>query len=274
MWKLLDCVSSAAPGRANEDAWGVCGSLAWVIDGATPLADTRRSGSPSVVQEFAMGVSRVLERLAPGVNESADLAFLLERGLADQPLPSDTPRPPNAAIGLVLEDGSRLSYALLADVFVVVGRDASCVIRDQRMAPVNREANEAVEAGLADGLSLEDAFERIQPLLIAQRTSRMNMGREDAYWTLTPDPKTARHAVRGVVPRTEGTPVLICSDGFARLVVDAGAYSWADLMDAAFSRGLEALLNELRELESKEPAHRNGFVRISRYDDATALLLE
>jgi hypothetical protein len=274
VWRLRDSVSAAAPGKDNEDTWGAYGSLAWVIDGATPLGYTRQPDRPSPVREFAAGVSRALAQLAREADISTDLSFVLKQGVANEATVTDASHPPHAAVGLVCEDGSLLTYALLADVFVVVGRDASTVVVDGRMTPVNQEGNDALAAELARGLSFAEAQQRIQPLLIAQRRERMNRGRDDAYWTLTPDPDTALHAVQGSMPRPAGTPVLICSDGFARLVVDAGAYTWPELIDAAYTKGLAALVAELRELEDGDPADGDGFLRISCHDDATAVLLE
>jgi hypothetical protein len=67
---------------------------------------------------------------------------------------------------------------------------------------------------------------------------------------------------------------LLCTDGFAALCDQYGRYSPADLVAAAKSQGLKALLAELRHVERTEDPDGLLYPRFKISDDATALLFE
>ena len=70
-----------------------------------------------------------------------------------------------------------------------------------------------------------------------------------------------------------GALLLIASDGFLALATDYGAYDEMSLVTAAKSKGLAALGQELRAIESADPMGEK-FARFKKSDDSTALLLE
>jgi serine/threonine protein phosphatase PrpC len=69
------------------------------------------------------------------------------------------------------------------------------------------------------------------------------------------------------------TIILLASDGFTALISDYGVYDAAGLVEAAMTKGLPSLLEELRAIESNDP---NGklFARYKKSDDATAVLVQ
>ena len=73
-------------------------------------------------------------------------------------------------------------------------------------------------------------------------------------------------------PPPKQTPRMTATDGFFALVSDYDAYTTETLMQAAASKGLSALGEELRAIEMGDPEGRR-FARFKRHDDATALLL-
>jgi hypothetical protein len=77
---------------------------------------------------------------------------------------------------------------------------------------------------------------------------------------------------RGVVKTAPGTLVLLASDGFLALASDYGAYGADSLMQAALEKGLKALGEELRAIETGD-AGGDKYPRFKKSDDATALLL-
>jgi len=181
---------------------------------------------------------------------------------------------PGAAIGLVRDSGDIIEYACLADVYIHVDSPEPSTVRDTRMDAISREADEAIELHLKRGSTLREAAEGIRPMLREQRRSRMNRaGVSGAYWVLSPDPRSADYAVTGTIKRGAGEGVLICSDGYARLACESRRYSWTELMSGVQTLGAYAMLGELRSLEAA-PMDAGGFVRISAYDDATAILIE
>ena len=273
---MVDAISAPRAGHANEDALGVCGSAAWVIDGASPLGGDRTAASGSPARAFARALSHSLSNQAASISPSTTAHGLLEK--ATSHLPKDggdhlSNLPPSAAGGVLklALDGGSLTYSVIADVVIVIGIEQPLVITDPRMAAINAEGFDAVAHHLARGLTLEQARERIDDLLIRQRLEQMN--REGGYWVLTANPDTAKQALNGSAEICETEPwVLVCSDGFGRLAEESQMYSWTELMRAAVDRGLYALTQELREFETNETSDRS-FPRLARYDDATALLL-
>jgi hypothetical protein len=70
----------------------------------------------------------------------------------------------------------------------------------------------------------------------------------------------------------EGTTILICSDGFLALASDYGRYDAKALFDAALSRGLRPLFEELRTIENGDPEGKK-YPRFKTSDDATAVIV-
>ena len=89
-------------------------------------------------------------------------------------------------------------------------------------------------------------------------------------FSLTPTPM--RFVRTGQVVMQEGGHVLLATDGLMRLVDVFGCYNARNLLDAAVSNGLEALLRELRGIETSD-ADGHRYPRAKAYDDATGLLL-
>jgi hypothetical protein len=63
----------------------------------------------------------------------------------------------------------------------------------------------------------------------------------------------------------------LATDGFTRLYETFSVYSEESLLDAAFQKGLAALVDELRQLERSDAACER-FPRVKPYDDTTAVL--
>jgi hypothetical protein len=289
IWQLQDSVNAGAPDGFNEDAFGVEGSTAWVIDGASRLgADASGADTATVARDFAQHVSSQLEGLVRhergrGMRLDDLLAEAVD-GFVD---PEGMELPASAAVGIVRRTSpATVEYALLADVYIAVeqaGDSEPHVLTDPRMAAISAEADAWIDARLESGLSLESARGDIEDLLIGQRQSRMNQEVADAYWVLTPDPDSASHCVLGSfeVPTVfegrsgseGGSGIMLASDGFARLAVESSLYSWGHLFAAANGRKLSELVEELRKFEMEHVSPDSGFVRLSVHDDATAILI-
>lgn len=114
-----------------EDACGVAGDYAWVIDGATSLVgDDGNDGG--VVAEFARHLSESLCELSPDAGES-DLRLLLFEATAAAtrrvgPIAVDNPwDPPSAAVTLAHITSQRVRLVQAADVSWRVTDDAGRV---------------------------------------------------------------------------------------------------------------------------------------------------
>lgn len=120
---MLDVVQRVAVQGTKsfyEDACGVAGEYAWVIDGATSLVgDDGNDGG--VVAEFARHLSESLCELAPDAGES-DLRLLLFEATAAAtrrvgPISVDNPwDPPSAAVTLAHITSQRVRLVQAADV--------------------------------------------------------------------------------------------------------------------------------------------------------------
>ena len=106
------------------------------------------------------------------------------------------------------------------------------------------------------------------PVLRASR-NYVNTAEE---WLFAPDEACADHAREARAVLAPGAPLLLASDGFLALASDYDRYTPEELLDAATTRGLAVLGEELRAIEAADP-DGNRFPRFKRSDDATALLL-
>lgn len=102
-----------------------------------------------------------------------------------------------------------------------------------------------------------------------RRLHTMTSGDAESVFSGYPDRLLRPHTVEGVWRDAE--LILLCTDGFARLVTDYGRYDqWIDLVADAEERGLAYLEKLVRDVESGPP---DGVVRFQRADDVAAILL-
>ena len=95
-----------------------------------------------------------------------------------------------------------------------------------------------------------------------------------SVWTLGTEPAAAKHIVVEQMPVSLPATGLLCTDGFAALCDQYGRYGPAELVAAAKTQGLKALLAELRHVERAEDPDGLLYPRFKISDDATALLFE
>jgi hypothetical protein len=111
-------------------------------------------------------------------------------------------------------------------------------------------------------------WERLVPLIQQGRQLRNVDG---GYWVLDIPGRGLDHLQRVMLPAEQLGTVLLMTDGFYRLVDTYDAYADHGLLDAALSRGLAELYEELRSIEMRDP-RCTAFPRIKAQDDATAVL--
>ena len=134
-----------------------------------------------------------------------------------------------------------------------------------------KKAEEGRRAGALAKERHQPATDRSQ-FTDALRTTRNRINSGNS-WLFSPDAKAASHVARRIMKLAPGATLLLASDGFLALASDYGAYSADRLMEAALSKGLAALGEELRAIEADD-AQGAKFPRFKASDDATALLLE
>jgi len=275
--QLLDSLSLPGdPAKANEDAFGQRDQAAVVIDGATPLGDGLMPGKSDAQWIAQFGARRLMAHLGEGDGARKALRATLAdaqksfEALRRHP-PEEIWQTPCASIMLAVRNEEGLEFLWFGDCAALIKRGDEPVLVvgetfDKRAAEAERAKRMAKEKNLspASGLSRP---EFIDALRIAR--NRINSG---DYWLFSPDVKVASHVSRRVVKVPPGSTILLATDGLLALASDYGAYSADSLMAAAMEKGLAALGEELRAIESGDSGG-DKFPRFKKSDDATALLL-
>lgn len=264
--------------RVNEDGIGLCGSLAWVIDGATGLSDERLTSSGSdaawlagMIGDRLMNLAGegdaalVLSRLEPEVHA----AFRESTGHA----PSiDGHRAPSACLGLIearTGEGGQVAIQgrFLGDVIALVPTEQGIVRwSDERAKPFERKTLAVLGAQEHAPGSIPEPVKR----QILENRTKLN--RPDGYWVVNPLRAWAGHELRFEAHVMPGKPIVLATDGFMRLVDVFGAYS-----DQALHARLAAgeggdLMEELRDKE-RDDLMAGAYPRVKTHDDATFLVI-
>lgn len=257
-----------ADGPANEDLIGWEGQLAWVIDGATSLAEHQVTDRPSDALWLVEHLSTGLRSRA---QSSDDLAELLAESIADVADRAGaewigTPEvPPSAAVGIVRFNEMTTDFLVLADVSVVLRTEAGTVeICDERVDTGNEIARMVMQEELERTGDLTAARERVAPMLLERRRTSMNQ--PEGYWVAALDPDAAVHAVSGTFERVH--EVVLATDGFVRCLRPLGLFrSWEHLLQSGY--GLGAIARMVRQRESDDTFCKD-FPRWNTHDDLAA----
>lgn len=270
----------------NEDAIGMAfdgeSGAAWVLDGATGLAD--RNFVPGADTDARWYATRLAAILADLSLEPAPPNVLLHRAIARidaeyrrlvGPDLDTVPAygfPSAAGVWLRWNEERRLDYAGLGDCRVLV-RGADGAVRRLGQTgddPGDRLVNRAVTALQAGGIA--DPAAVWVHLLDRVRAARSGMNRPDGYWVFGIVPAAADHCDTDQMILDPGSQVLMVSDGFYRLVDTYHAFTAESLVTGAAELGLDALYSRLRAIEADDAACR-CYPRLKPGDDASAVLL-
>ena len=132
---------------------------------------------------------------------------------------SDVPlsRRASCTVGLVMENGADLAAAVLGDCTVVIRTtdDDHIVVSDRRLDRFDSAVAREIAGRMAQGVSEQDARAAVTPKLIENR-DRGNSNQ--TYWLFADDPAAAGQVATQSVEIDRVEQVLLCSDGFWRLV--------------------------------------------------------
>lgn len=270
--------ASRASGRANEDVARAArhGSVetAWVLDGATGLAERELvPEGPTDAAWLARALSAALGEIDPGTVPARDyFAQVIDRvatryraQVRDHAALPAYALPSAAGVWLRAE-GACFDLAFQGDCVAVVEQGA--------MVSVFGVVDETGSGGIGDLIAAQSRTgEKLLDLLGDDlRARRARLNQPGGYWMLGIDPRAAAALSVERFAALPGTRVLLCSDGYWRLVDHFGRYDPAGLLRDSFERGPDALLDELRACEAADPDCL-AFPRIKPMDDATALIL-
>lgn len=280
--KLIDSV--CAPGSAlsgglktgaGDDRYAFDEAAGWaaVIDGATDVGPIRLyPRAESDAAHYAELFAAALIAHPPAASETPATYFgrvlpaLRNAAARDARVPlADAPRaslPTAAGIWLRIRAG-RIEGASLGDAVAIIRAPDGAI---SVMGDAGKPADEQVAA------------RKLMALTQEQRRQRLADGRAlhntpGGYAIFGVQPEAAARLLLQDAPAQPGARALLMTDGFYRLVSPYGVYDDARLIEAAASRGLGPLLNELRALESN-PGDDAKIGRFKTSDDATALLIE
>lgn len=259
----VHAISQAAPGK-GQDAYLVRDGIAAVADGATPV-----DGSDGrAVRAFADGVLRGLA--ARWHAPSAEMFRYAIRS-ASAPYMKHGQAVPSCTAAVARAVGRELVVDVLGDATAVVVLDGVAVLlHDDRLAPLDEAVAARIARALRDGQSFDQARSAVSQVL---RDNRNLLNQPGGYWAVSADPAAADHTVSARFPLEKVEAVLLCTDGFSRVLdTFAIASSPHRLIDLARTRGLPALLADLRRME-RVPSSMVDFPRVSVEDDATGVLL-
>jgi hypothetical protein len=281
----LDIIDSASwPGYAvNEDALGYRryedGIAAWVLDGATGMADRIYvPGAESDAAWMSMILSDLLAAHPPGGLAPRDYwRDILERTQAIyRDLVPEWPELPSYALpsacGVWLhQHGAVIDVASQGDCVAVIrqaGRIACLGVEEAKSGNdhINARVAEAWAKGAEAGTSM------LAELHAELRAGRARLNQPGGYWMLGTEPRAAAAMHVLTLDLTGDTEILLVSDGIWRLVDHFAAYDAGSLLDRALSHGVAALLEALRGFEQADPEGRTT-PRVKPYDDATGMVL-
>ncbi|MEU1800767.1 hypothetical protein [Streptomyces sp. NPDC019937] len=269
----MDQVTSQGGRHANEDRLGYSGNFAWVIDGATDLSAESFLPAESDVQWLVDRLGELLTE-AGAVSLAADarevlqcLSSRIERDIRELGFPEGRIHP-TCSIGLLIAGTPDLQLARIGDpTCLAFGAETVELSTDF----FGRREAQAVSRSKSGGLSQEEnrrgIMERRQQYIEGKLKESVFSGH----------PRALLHIESTVVEAAQHQHVLLCSDGFARAVVDYDLYpSWTALLETAMERGLSSVVDRIRSHEnetSKEgTAGKPGHFKKS--DDVTALLIQ
>ncbi|BCJ62767.1 protein phosphatase 2C domain-containing protein [Micromonospora endophytica] len=262
--RVQTAITTAGGTRTNEDRVGYAGSLAWVIDGATDLYPDAALPAESDVQWLVDTIGKYLsEAGAQGYRGAA--AALLEAAADDvarRQKVLDFPAervPPACSIALCVDQGPGYDISRIGDATAVIAGPEPVVLATGYF---DRREAAAVATGETDP-------GRVTAAMHERRIFTMTSGDDESVFSGHPRRRLRPHGVAGAWVASDA--VLLCTDGFARLVTDYGVYpDWQPVVHDAIERGLPYLEKLIREAESG-PDGRAG--RFKRADDVAAVLL-
>jgi hypothetical protein len=271
-------IISAAAGAVNDDRAGYAGACVWVIDGATDSAPQRylpgESDAAWLAEKFhsqllarAKDAGGTLPDLLAGITAAVREDFHKEQ---IRKLPGRGHQPSAAALIARLQDGI-LEVAGLGDCQLFAAQPGSLASLHgvDRSRLGDRAAIERIQEAMKEhGLDWHSARAKVKP---GGTIGRRMMNKPGGYGVLSIDMAPLDLIRQEAIPLESGARLLFATDGFTRLYEVFGVYSEETLLEAAFEKGLAALIFELRALEAKDESCEQA-PRLKARDDATAIL--
>lgn len=280
--KVLDEISlPGSPDRENEDAYGATGTIAFVLDGVTGLADELLLPGRSDAAWAAQTARTLLLEHGPGrggdlrgliwtVAQGIQQRFEHERSRA----PAERYELPWTTISMIGIAGDTLHIAYLGDSRVLV-ETADGAVHNLGMyksrTPFEQKLAQKVAAAQKEKGGDIGATARAT-VMSELRRARNTVNTPNGFWLLGADPEAAAHVGITSLKLAGPATVLLTTDGFYALREDYEVFDDRDLIATGQTLGLAPMGVQLRKIENDDP---NGqrYARMKKSDDATALLV-
>ena len=269
---------SAAGGTHNDDCWGSVGTAVWILDGATDLTKERLfPAALSDAQWFANAVDSELRNadwskatipLLQSVMQRVLRRFHLEAvGRIDRPSLW-----PSAGFALVRAWGDHIEFINLGDCRVLWKRSDSGAVRafgSSRVTELDGRVVQEIKRLHREGHTNKDVVRKaIAPMIEAHRKLKNS---PEGYWILDASGEGVVHAQTLLIEAADVETILLCTDGYYRLVDTYQQRTDQSLLLASLDIGVSAMIHEIRNIERMDE-HCLKFPRIKPSDDATAVL--
>ena len=263
-------------GAVNEDAAGYLGdpdnvTAAWVLDGVTginaqPLYPAGSDAAWFVHQAEAELRQLLLEPVPLPVIMSALVDHLVTASRAPASADYD---PPACCLLLVREHEGRWDAVRIGDSSLLVSERNGQFFQytEFPLQWLDRELKLKTKAMRLRGSPQADIVKEFRPMI---QESRQGRNRPGGYGILEADPHCLDFAQ--YIAIEDPRAILLCTDGFYRLVENYQIFDDSGLLEAAVKMRPESLLNQLRAIEGADPDCRR-FPRFKPSDDAACVCL-
>lgn len=254
--------------KPNDDRSGCTAERAWIVDGATDLGAPGLLGPQGGASWLASTASAAFTRvIGSDIRQVCRSVFSEIEETFERDRTRDVTAAwevPKAAFCAAQLSGQALSVAWAADS-PILRISESDVTWCTGTPDTTAEAQDARALGSGTG-----AATALSGAALADRRARRAQA---GHAALSTDAEASMAITQFAdVPIASGDALLLMSDGFASLVTDYSAYSAKALADALPRKGLAALAQEIRTIETEDAACLR-YPRFKVSDDATALWL-
>lgn len=260
-FKLVE-LGTRAGKITNEDRVGYTDSMAWVIDGATPVgANNLFSGSDTAwlvdqlqnqLTDSAIKEKSLVQHIGKCIQKIAQLATDINpnwRSLSNYQLPS-------FAIAAVRIIEKNLEVCILGDCSIIYqGNNYKNRFTDER---IKKFSDQSLLAMLDPNRSLQEQL----------RENRNMMNHKDGYWIGDLSGVGFEHAITSRFELESGSSLILFSDGYERIVDHYRKLNYDQLIHT----NIEETISLIRNIEDSD-ADCKIYPRIKKSDDATAIRL-
>ena len=261
--KIIEEINSKGDGRFLLDVGGTNHYMAWVIDGATPIKDSKKWDNLSDTKWLVEKLNEKFLKLDPDTSAQSlnktvrkclnEIVNENEIQLNNIPEIEE----PSFAIVVVAIRDNEIEYLVLGDCYLVVKSDSGVVVETDNRFIEFIEKNKKLY-----GQKKYSSEKRL-------RETRLKKNKNDGYWIGTLDGYGFEKTESKKTSNKNVHELILCSDGFARAVELFKIYSWEDL----FNIELKIVFDKIREFE-KLKDERKVYNRIKSSDDVWAIKIK